>query len=255
MQKISGQEFIDQYVGNKVSLTKDNHLGINAGQLEMEFKLSSDESILLMRRRYNGISPLLKEKFETEWTKASWSVDKSFIFFRLRLPDLPVVLKPDVVQKVLPGQTVTAYCQIPLSIEFDINEAKIGEFPMVVLSKTWFGEPDEGVLCYSLKGQVKSLVEKLPVSAIQAICTVQIENRSTEVLTFDRICLRTEYMGLYRSKSDNNVETSKYHLVYLSKDKMSKINYENPSRTEFDAISEPRMKQTNNLIFKSFKTL
>lgn len=255
MLKISGQEFVDQYVGQKVALTKEDHLGINAGQLEMEFKLSPDESVLLMRRRYNGISPLLKEKFETEWSKASWMIDKSFIFFKLRLPDLPVVLKPDIVQKVLPGQSVISYCQIPLSIEFDINEAKIGEFPMVVLSKTWFGEPDEGVLCYSLKGQVKSNAEKLPVSAIQSVCTIEIVNRSNEVLTFDRMCLRTEYMGLYKSNNDNKVETSKCRLVYLSKDKMSKINYVNPSIAEFESISDPRMKQTHNLIFKSFKTI
>ena len=117
MLKISGQEFVDQYVGQKVALTKEDHLGINAGQLEMEFKLSPDESVLLMRRRYNGISPLLKEKFETEWSKASWMIDKSFIFFKLRLPDLPDEIKCPIKREIKHEIPSYYYPQVQICME------------------------------------------------------------------------------------------------------------------------------------------
>lgn len=253
--KIPEQTFIDEYLGVDVYLREDKHLGMKVGQLEMEFKLSSDESELVMRNRYSGISKLLKDKFESEWYKTVWKPDESFLTFSLCLPDHPVVLRPDVAQKIMPGQVVSAYCSIPLSIELAVNGSRLGEYPIMVLSKTWFGEPDEGVMGYALKGQVLSSLDKLAQSLINAVCTIEIENRSLDLLCFDRLCLRTEYMGLFKSAKKFGLDTSRCRLIYTGKDRMSKINYLNPSDKTVKVIRPPRVKQGQNLFFKSFKTV
>ena len=256
--KIPEQTFIEECLGDKLFLREEKHIGIKVGQLEMEFKLSGDESELLMRNRYSGISKLLKEQFESDWHKTAWPAggDNAHLSFTLRLPDRPVVLKPDVVQRVFPGQTVAAYCTIPLMIELNVCGSKLGEYPIVVLSKTWFGEPDAGVLGYSLKSQVLSSKDKLPRSRVHALCTLEIINHSTEMLCFERLCLQTGYMGLFKVDGDKGINTSRCRLIYAGKERMEKISYLNPPAGQaFEIISPPRLKQGQNLLFKSFKTI
>jgi hypothetical protein len=253
--KVSEETFIDEYLDTDIYLNENKHLGIKAGQLEMEFKLSADESELMMRNRHSGISKLLKDKFESQWHKTAWRKDGGFLRFSLRLPDRPVVLKPDMVQEIMPGQAVSAYCSIPLSVELAVSGSRLAEYPLTVLSKTWFGEPDEGVLGYSLKGQVLSSMEKLPASRIQAVCAIEIENRAAEMLRFERLCLRTEYMGLFRHKGEALPETSKCKLIYAGQDRMGKISYLNPGGKNCTVISPPQQKQSQGLMFKSFKTI
>ena len=89
MSKITTEDFISKYLGQKIYLDKDKHLEIKIGQLELELKLSDDDSELLLRSRYVGVSKLLKEKFETEWHKAAWKPEHSYITFSLGLPDHP----------------------------------------------------------------------------------------------------------------------------------------------------------------------
>jgi hypothetical protein len=255
MSKITTEDFISKYLGQKIYLNKDKHLEIKIGQLELELKLSDDDSELLLRSRYVGVSKLLKEKFETEWHKAAWKPEHSYITFSLGLPDHPVVLKPDVCQHILPGQDTLAYCSIPLSIGLAINDVNVAEYLLTVLSKTWFGEPHEGILGYSLKSQVLSSKAKVKMPPTHAICTIEIENRSTEVLRFDRLCLRTEYMGLFNAPEEKILHTSVCKMRYIDKDKMSKINYVPPALNGSTQIAPPRMKSNQGLIFKSFKTI
>ena len=254
MRKISEQEFIAEYLGKSIYFKDDKHLGLNAGQLEMELKLSADECVLLTRNRYSGISKLLKDKFESDWNKTAWKMETSFLTFALRLPDRPVVLRPDVVQKILPGQTVLAYCSIPLSVELKINDSRLGEYPLLVLSKTWFGEPDEGIMGYALKGKVVSSLDKVMQSPVHAICSIEIENRSPELLGFDRLCLRTEYMGLFKYEKTHGLNTSRCRLIYLGNDRMNKTSYLEPAGRGNEAISPPRDKQIQHLLFNAFKT-
>lgn len=255
--KIPEQAFIDEYLGEKVFLRKENHIGIKVGQLEMEFKLSPDESELLMRNRYSGISKLLKEQFESDWHKTAWpaDADNAYLTFTLRLPDRPVVLKPDVVQRIIPGQTVAAYCSIPLMIELNVCGSKLDEYPIVVLSKTWFGEPDAGVSGYSLKSQVLSSKDKLPRSRVHALCALEIVNHSSEMLCFERLCLQIGYMGLFKVDGDKGINTSRCRLIYAGRERMEKISYLNPAGKTVEVISSPRLKQGQNLLFKSFKTV
>ena len=251
--KISEDEFINNYLDTDVHMNKNKHIGIKVGQLEMELKLSHDEDELLVRNRYSGISKLLKDKFESEWHKTAWQKNKSFLNFSLHIPGQPVIIKPDVVQKIMPGQVVSAYCSIPLLIKMSVDGSELGEYPIIVLSKTWFGEPDEGVLGHSLKGEVVSSVDKLTQSPVYAVSTIQIENKSSELLSFDRICLRTEYMGLFKSGKELSPCTSICRLVYTGKDRMSRINYLNPPGKGIKIIAPPRVKQGQNLLFKSFQ--
>ncbi|MDD5728467.1 MAG: hypothetical protein PHV59_07895 [Victivallales bacterium] len=253
--KIPEQTFIDEYLGVRIHLREEKHIGIKTGQLEMEFKLSADDSELLMRNRYSDMSRLLKNEFESGWSKTSWNMQTGFLTFALQLPDRPVVLRPDVPQKITPGQRVSAYCSIPLMIEVSLNNARLEEYPTVILSKTWFGEPDNGVSGYSLKSQIVSSPDKLSRVRMQAQCSLEIENRSSELLCFDRLCLRTEYMSLFKTSGKAELTTSQCRLVYAGKERVGRISYHGPSRKVAKIISMPRLKEVQNLLFKSFQTV
>jgi hypothetical protein len=256
MLKIPEETFINEYLSKKLYFKENKHLGISAGQLEMELKLSPDESELHMRNRYLGVSKLLKDKFESSWSKIAWKQDSSYLSFTLRLPDFPVVLKPDVVQKIIPGQALSTYCLLPLSIELSAEGSKLGEYPTTVLSKTWFGELDQGLLGYSLKSQVLSNVEILPESMIHALCRINIENKSPELLCFERLCLKTDYMGLFKLEKMKGICTSQCNLTHTGNERMSKVSYAPPGPQKAAiVVSPPRQSQNHNLVFKAFKTV
>jgi hypothetical protein len=62
-------------------------------------------------------------------------------------------------------------------------------------------------------------------------------------------------MGLFKSKKMLSPSTSSCKLVYTGKDRMSKINYLNPSGKGLKIIDNPRVKHGQNLLFKSFQTV
>ncbi len=88
------------------------------------------------------------------WNRYIYKSELNIIRFVPYLPDRPVVVDPESPIRILPDNSALFFVSIPSWIRiFTGTQEKIMllEVPAEVLSNTWFGDPMEGELCYSLK--------------------------------------------------------------------------------------------------------
>jgi hypothetical protein len=120
------------------------------------------------------------------------------------LPDRAVVIRPRYPLNVPRDQEVLFFVSIPVWARVLVGEedsTALCELPTVVLSKTWFGDPITGELCYSLKTKVLRQIDMVENHPHLAVCPVLIRNQAFADLDFQRICIRVEYLSLYRGRT------------------------------------------------------
>ena len=127
------------------------------------------------------------------------------------------------------------------------------EIPLRELSSTWFGDPDNGILSYSLpKGSYGSLGSNNP-KGYEIICPVRITNSSTGQLDFQRLCLHVDFLGIYYGQ--NYLYTNETRVRYKGENIISDIHYTNqppPSVENTKQLSSPRNQEKSNVFKKSF---
>ena len=117
------------------------------------------------------------------------------------MPDKPVVARPDRALTLLPGQNALFFLGIPVWFLLSTSGPKptrIFEEPLCVMSKTWFGDPITGELCYSLATRLHHAIDSVPPSAFLAVCPLAITNDSQTDLAFEKICLHVENLSVFR---------------------------------------------------------
>ena len=141
------------------------------------------------------------------------------------MPDRPVVVRPEMPVSLLPGQTVSLYVGVPLWVRLSVGTqpAQLDELPTVKLSNSWFGEPTEGELCYALHTHPDLSPDALCVVPHRAVCAIQVRNASTDTVTFERICVRCQHMGVFRG--GQRYWTNALRLSYLGKGEFSRVVY------------------------------
>lgn len=120
------------------------------------------------------------------------------------LPDRAVVIRPRYPLNVPRGKEVLFFVSLPVWARVLVGEEQpktLCELPTVVLSNTWFGDPVTGELCYSLKTKVLRQIDMVERHAHMAVCPVLIRNQASADLDFQRICIRVEYLSLYRGET------------------------------------------------------
>ncbi len=118
------------------------------------------------------------------------------------LPDKPVVVRPDRALTLLPGQEAMFFPEIPVWFRLCTTvprQLRIFEEPIMVLSKTWFGDAVTGELCYGLATRLHQGIESVEASPFLAICPLSIFNDSDTNLAFEKICLHVENLSVFRS--------------------------------------------------------
>ncbi|MBN1599425.1 MAG: DUF432 domain-containing protein [Bacteroidales bacterium] len=173
------------------------------------------------------------------------------------LPDRSIIVRPKHTLKVLPKTSFDFFIKIPVWIQLYSSANKpenlIMEFPSVKMSSTWFGEPDNGLLAYSLMDDIIHKIDLKSVLNFEALCPVKIRNESTTVLNFDRLAIEAELLTLY--KGDNILCTSEVLLKHKGDDQSSEVQIGagNPKLDEnLKQINSPRILPSKNLIKKSF---
>jgi hypothetical protein len=173
------------------------------------------------------------------------------------LPDRPVVIKPDNTFKLMPGKAVQFFINIPVWIQLYSGSAQkenlMFEIPLRELSSTWFGDPDNGILSYSLpKGSYGSLGSNNP-KGYEIICPVRITNSSAGQLDFQRLCLHVDFLGIYYDQK--YLYTNETRVRYKGENIISDIHYTNqppPSVENTKQLSSPRNQEKSNVFKKSF---
>ncbi len=180
------------------------------------------------------------------------------IAVRPALPDRPVVVRPRSPVAILAGEEARFFIRLPVWISLIESESKRSEpmlqRPVVRLSNTWFGEPDNGELCYAFPSPLSALPEEEPLAPYTVVCPIAIRNETGEALDFQRICVRAQYLSLYAGK--RNLATNEVVFHYRGPDQSSQITFsEEPPAFEpiVRRIAGPRVSPTKSLIQKSFE--
>ncbi|MFT5472517.1 MAG: hypothetical protein ACI9OU_001247 [Candidatus Promineifilaceae bacterium] len=145
-----------------------------------------------------GSEPPTDLKWKT-WIPPEGTV--SSIGIRPILPDRPVVIRPSEPMQVPVSGKFNCFVEVPLSVGIFLpkspNQLLVNE-PALILSNTWFGEPTMGDLSYALRSEFKQSVDDLAVNGHTIVCPLRIRNRAAEPLSIERLCLRVQYLSVYR---------------------------------------------------------
>ena len=172
------------------------------------------------------------------------------------LPDRAVVIRPRYPLNVPRGKEVLFFVSLPVWTRVLVGQAgpeMLCELPTVVLNNTWFGDPITGELCYSLKTRVLRQIEMVENRPHMAVCPVLIRNQALADLDFQRICIRVEYLSLYRGQTrlwTNQVEVQ-FHGENLNSTIIPGRQAPGFEPTA-EKLSEARLPAERSLLKKSF---
>lgn len=145
---------------------------------------------------------------------------------RPAMPDRAVILRPDRILVLLPGERACFFLPLPLWFRLMIGPAPesgktLIELPIEPQPNAWFGDPISGELCYFSSSRLYPDVSAIPPSPFNAVCPLQISNESDKELSFDRICLHTEFLGVYHGES--RFWTNEVNVVVRGADQATQI--------------------------------
>ncbi len=247
----------------KYNIEKNNILRFEIGEgiyhlcrRDKDFRLSFTRT---KGEKLFDFSPL---KTDDLFNEDNWQIficdNSGFIHILPSMPDRPVMLEPQNKIYILPNKSEWFYIPIPVWVLIysgaeTMNDGLMIKEPAVKLSGTWFGEPDNGILSYSLDVPVSIYPEEVKSKGFQVTCPIQVFNESDSILKIDRLLIQTEYLRIY----SNNSELFTNEI---------KVKYEgelNPSYTQFGKNSpsiakdlrllvEERIVPSDNLLKRSF---
>ncbi|MGO9307432.1 MAG: hypothetical protein ACLQDL_00235 [Spirochaetia bacterium] len=175
------------------------------------------------------------------------------------LPDRPVVMKPDRALTLLPGQSTIFFLALPVWFRLSTTgqrPARVFEEPLSVLSRTWFGDPVTGELCWGLATRLHHSLESIDPGADRAVCPLMIENDSDSDLEFQKICLHVENLSIFRGR--RYLWTNSLHAIFKGPDQATQIEiiHSPPGFEEgMVPVSEARLPSTGWNIRRTFGML
>ena len=192
------------------------------------------------------------------WTR--WAAMTDDYTFRILpvMPDRPVIVRPESACSLPPESDSHFYVSIPVWLRLCTGaEGKniLRDEPVSVLSNSWFGDSMEGHLCYALKTTARRSSRQLRLLPHLAACRVHIRNRSERMLAFERLCIHTAHLRIYRD--DKRFWTNQVEVTYGGETQPDAIHYTDAPKSAGDAkvITEARQPLKRGIFRKSFTDL
>lgn len=132
------------------------------------------------------------------------------------LPDRPLVVRPDRALTILPGQSTIFFLELPVWFRLSTTghqPARIFEEPLSALTRTWFGDPVTGELCWGLATRLHHSLDSVDYSAYIAVCPLMIENTSESDLGFEKICIHAENLSIFQGAE--RLWTNSLHAQFM----------------------------------------
>lgn len=176
------------------------------------------------------------------------------------LPDRTLVLKPKSNLSILPETTFKFYVYLPINFQLYSGTAKpenkVFEHAPTNLSSTWFGEPNDGELCYALYTSFDTEINKDKIGNEFVICPVEISNSSKEPLDVKRLAVRGLHLNIY---SNNQLMISnKVKIIYNGFEKLSDIQFSKKVTTSIPnlkQIADARVPENSTVLKRSFQLI
>ena len=162
---------------------------------------------------------------DCDWTR--WVINDPVdeVILNPRLPDRPLIVRPEMPVCLLPNQSVQFYIGVPIWMGISLGGriGKIVEIPSLTLSNSWFGPTTEGTLCYAMRTTAKLRQEDLQLHPHRAVVPFEIRNMSDERLDFERLCLHTTNLRIYQGRE--RMWTNRGRVSYRGAEKWSRVVY------------------------------
>lgn len=195
---------------------------------------------------------------DLEWSR--WAVNSPELPLHIvpAFPDLPVVVSSEYPLCITPGTTIDIYTRIPVwaSITMGRGGHLLTDLPTMRLSKTWFGTPLEGELCYWSTTLARRSLEKVQQKVHVVNCPIQISNRAEEDLNFEKFCFRVERLKIF--SLDGDLWSDKAQISFQGADLNSDIVVTGrlpAGMGEGVLVSPPRRPVQRSLATRTFKKI
>ncbi len=140
---------------------------------------------------------------ESDWRRIGAYPDLEALRLRPVFPPRAVVVRPRMPCAILPGERIQFFFGVPIWVALETpGGQRLAEEPIRILSNTWFGTPMEGELCYALRSRARRERDEVEIGPWSAICPVRVRNQSKELLKFERLCLRVQFLNLYLDRHE-----------------------------------------------------
>ncbi|HEY9593355.1 MAG TPA: hypothetical protein VHE79_02700 [Spirochaetia bacterium] len=139
------------------------------------------------------------------------------------MPDRPIVIRPDRSLSILPGQSTVFFLELPVWFRLSTGGYRpttVFEEPLTPLTRTWFGDPVNGELCWGRATRLHHALESVEHSACVAVCPLMIENSAEIDLAFEKICIHVENLSLFMGE---RLWTNSLHAVFMGPEPTTEI--------------------------------
>lgn len=172
--------------------------------------------------------------------------------------DKPLVITSEYPLRLSTGTRIQIFTRVPIWVQLSIprNNYLLTEIPTVQLSRTWFGNPLEGELCYHLRTKARRSLAQVENRPHVVNCPIIITNKADRDLNFEKFCYRVERLSIYRH--DQAFWADETEIINRGGDLNSDVIMtgnmpEGIQRSEL--ISSPRKKVNKSLATRTFKKI
>ncbi|MDZ7691864.1 MAG: hypothetical protein U5K69_12175 [Balneolaceae bacterium] len=231
------------------------------GTLHVWIQNKNEEVWIAHQYGEQALEQISKESAPPEslsWSRWAYDPDVDKLNVSPVFPDLPIVISSEYPLTIPPGARIQIFTRIPIWLR--IGSAKssymLKEIPSVQLSKTWFGTPVEGELCYWSPTKARRSLEGVEPRDYYVNCPIWITNKGAMDLNFERFCLRVERLGIYRYQQELWAGETK--IVHHGEDSDSDIIMTGklpPNLGKAELLSKARNPIHTSLATRTFKRL
>jgi hypothetical protein len=191
-----------------------------------------------------------------EWSRWAHKLGSNELGILPVFPDLPLVVHSEYTLKVSPNTKIQIYTRIPVWVRISLvkNNYQLIELPTVKLSRTWFGTPLEGELCYHAMTKARRDLSHVDKKPYLVSCPIVISNRSGEELDFENFCFRVERLSIYEHEDEFWADETQ--ITYQGEDLNSEIIMTGnlpQGISKKKLLSKPRKQIQKSLATRTFK--
>lgn len=195
---------------------------------------------------------------DLDWSRWAREGDIQKIQLLPVFPDLPLVVKSEYSLNISSGTKIQVFARIPIWIRISVahNEYQLMEIPIIKLSRTWFGTPLEGELCYHATTKARRSLSKVDPKPYLVNCPIQISNKSQEDLNFENFCYRVERLKIFQNNMGLWADETQviYHGESLNSDIIMTGKLPEGIKEE-QLLTRPRKEVKKSLATRTFSRL
>lgn len=192
---------MEQQIWGTVTLEEDEIHFLHLGDLYVWLKIRNSEIWIAYCYQGEVSEPIVETAppAAISWARWAHGAGQHTLQISPAMADLPLIVHSDYSLKISPRTRIQVFSRVPVWVAISVPNSNytLIELPASKLSKTWFGSPIEGELCYHTNTKARRNLANIEPEPYLVCCPITISNQSSGVLDFERFCFRVERLGIY----------------------------------------------------------